>query len=130
MVVTGQRNNCHTASYALQKGRLPEAEWLKGRRIGNVGSWVTTYATNLRIKVAALSEAQWVAYIHKLKAKPPMPWWGLRETEVQDLRAMYQFIKALGAPGEPTPAALPPEIRPAPPYTDWPALFSDLSVAD
>jgi hypothetical protein len=109
----------------LQKGRLPEAEWLKGGRIGNVGSWGTTYATNLRIKVAALSEEQWVAYIQKLKAKPPMPWWGLRETDVQDLRAMYQFIKALGAPGEPAPVALPPGTRPAPPYTEWPALFSE-----
>ena len=59
-----------------------------------------------------------------------MPWWGLRETEVQDLRAIYQFIKALGAPGKPTPAALPPGKRPAPPYTCGPALFSDLSVAD
>jgi len=125
MLVTGQCNNCHTVNYALQKGRLPEAEWLKGGRIGNVGSWGTTYATNLRIKVAALSEEQWVAYIQKLKAKPPMPWWGLRETDVQDLRAMYQFIKALGAPGEPAPAALPPGTRPAPPYTEWPALFSE-----
>ena len=124
-LVTGQCNNCHTANYALQKGRLPEAEWLKGGRIGNVGSWGTTYATNLRIKVAALSEEQWVAYIQKLKAKPPMPWWGLRETDVQDLRAMYQFIKALGAPGEPAPGALPPGTKPAPPYTEWPALFSE-----
>lgn len=124
MVVTGQCNNCHTANYALQKGRLPEAEWLKGGRIGNVGTWGTTYASNLRIQVAALGEDQWVAYVQKLAAKPPMPWWGLHETDVQDLRAMYRFIKALGAPGEPAPAALPPGKRPAPPYTEWPALFA------
>jgi len=54
-----------------------------------------------------------------------MPWWALHDTDAEDLRAMYRFIKSLGAPGEPAPAALSPDREPAPPYTQWPAIFGD-----
>jgi len=52
-----------------------------------------------------------------------MPWWALHETDAEDLRAMYQFIKSLGPPGEPAPAPLPADRKPAPPYMHWPAIF-------
>jgi len=54
-----------------------------------------------------------------------MPWWALHETDAEDLRAMYQFIKSLGPPGEPAPAPLPADREPAPPYMHWPAIFPD-----
>jgi hypothetical protein len=47
-----------------------------------------------------------------------MPWWPLHDTTVQDLRAMYQYIKNLGPAGEPAPDFLSPDKEPKPPY-DW-----------
>lgn len=125
MLVTGHCNNCHTANYGPAEGNVPESEWLKGSPAGHRGAWGTTYATNLRVHVAAMSEAQWVDYAKTLKSRPPMPWWSLHETQEDDLRAMYRFIKSLGPAGEPAPAPLPPDREPAPPYTQWPAIFGD-----
>lgn len=74
MVLTGHCNNCHTAGYAQREGNLPEKDWLMGSGAqGWRGPWGTTYASNLRINVHAMSEGDWVTYIKNLKARPPMP---------------------------------------------------------
>src|SRR5215470_20240312 len=89
MVVTGHCNNCHTAGYQQSSGRTPEKDWLTGRDIGHRGPWGTTYPANLRINVNRMSEPEWVAYAANLKNVPAMPWWSLRDTATEDLRAMY-----------------------------------------
>ena len=125
MIVTGHCNNCHTQDYGRLEARVPEREWLKGSEMGHRGEWGTTFPTNLRINVAAMTEEQWVTYVKSTKALPPMPWWALHQTEMGDLRAMYQFIRALGPPGEPSPTHLPPGEVSKPPYAQWPTSLAE-----
>ncbi len=125
MLVTGHCNNCHTHDYGRLEGKVAEKEWLKGSASGHRGTWGTTYASNLRINVNQMTEAAWVTYASAVRTRPPMPWWALHETSVEDLRAMYQFIKVLGPPGEPAPPFLAPDQEPKPPYTQWPAVFPE-----
>jgi len=121
MVLTGHCNNCHTAGYAQKESNVAEKDWLMGSGAqGWRGPWGTTYASNLRINVHAMSEDEWVKYIKTLKARPPMPWWSTRETTEEDLRAMHAYIKSLGPAGAPAPAYLPPDQAPKPPYIQYP----------
>ncbi len=121
MVQTGHCNNCHTAGYANSEGRVAEDRWLLGSGPqGWRGPWGTTYGTNLRTNVAALTEDQWVIYMKALRARPPMPFWSTAATTPEDLRAMYQFIKQLGPVGEPAPDFLPPGQEPKPPFIQYP----------
>ena len=108
MLVTGHCNNCHTANYGVLEGNVPEKDWVKGSRAGHRGTWGTTYPSNLRTNVGLMTESQWVIYATTVKSRPPMPWWAVHETDIEDLRAMYQFIKSLGLAGEPALASLPP----------------------
>ncbi len=124
MVLTGHCNNCHTRDYGRLEGKVAEKEWLMGNLQGHRGPWGTTYPTNLRIEVSKMTEAQWIAYVKNLRTRPPMPWWTLHERNIDDLRAIYQFIKTLGTPGEPAPSFLPPDQQPKPPYIQWPAAIS------
>jgi hypothetical protein len=80
----------------------------------------TTYASNLRINVHAMSEGDWIAYIKNLKARPPMPWWSTKATTDEDLRAMYQYIMQLGPAGAPAQPYLPPDMEPKPPFIQYP----------
>lgn len=117
MVQTGHCNNCHTSGYSRSEGNLPEKEWLLGSApLGYRGAWGTTYASNLRLTVQSFTEDQWVRYAKSVKPRPPMPWWPLRDTMDADLGAMYQYIKHLGAAGEPAPDFLSPDKEPKPPY--------------
>jgi mono/diheme cytochrome c family protein len=116
MVVTGHCNNCHTAGYTGKQGNLPEKDWLLGNPVGYRIQAGTSYASNLRLTVQNFTEEQWVRYAQAARPRPPMPWWGLRDTMEQDLRAMYQFIKHLGPAGKPAPDFVPPDKEPAPPY--------------
>jgi len=121
MVLTGHCNNCHTAAYAQREGNVPEKDWLMGSGAqGWRGPWGTTYASNLRINVHAMSEGDWVRYMKTLKARPPMPYWSIRETTESDLAAMYQYIRTLGPAGAPAQPYLPPETEPKPPYILYP----------
>jgi len=121
MVLTGHCNNCHTAGYAQKEGNVPESGWLTGSGAqGWRGPWGTTYASNLRINVHAMSEDDWVRYMKTLKARPPMPWWSTRETTEDDLRAMHAYIKQLGPAGAPAQSYLPPDQQPKPPYIQYP----------
>ena len=121
MVLTGHCNNCHTAGYAPREGAVPEKDWLLGSGpLGWRGPWGTTYASNLRLTVPAMTEDAWVAYIKTFRPRPPMPWWSMKETTEPDLRAMYQYIKSLGPAGQHAQAYLPPEREPTQPYNQAP----------
>ena len=121
MVLTGHCNNCHTAGYAQREGNVSEKDWLMGSGAqGWRGPWGTTYASNLRINVNAMGESDWLAYLRNLKTRPPMPWWSIRETSDEDLRAMHAYIKQLGPAGAPAQSFLPPGEEPRPPYIQYP----------
>jgi len=67
-----------------------------------------------------MTEEQWVAYIKTFKPRPPMPWWSMKETTEQDLRAMYQYVKSLGPAGQPAQPYLTPDKEPKQPYIQAP----------
>jgi mono/diheme cytochrome c family protein len=47
---------------------------------------------------------------------PPMPWFNLRAMSDADLKAMYAYIRSLGAPGEAAPAYVAPGGKVSTPY--------------
>lgn len=114
-------NDCHTAGYLLSEGKIPEAEWLLGDTFGWRGPWGTTYAPNLRLIAADMSEADWITMAKSLKARPPMPWFNLNKMKDEDLKALYQYIRHLGPAGKVAPAYLPPDQQPDPPYALFPS---------
>lgn len=120
MVVIAGCNDCHTAGYLVSDGQVPESNWLAGDSFGWNGPWGTTYGPNLRLFVKDLSEDQWVKEAKTLKRRPPMPWFAVNQMKEEDLRAIYQFIKSLGEPGNPAPAYLPPGTEPPMPYAKFP----------
>ncbi|TDX32222.1 hypothetical protein DFO67_102171 [Modicisalibacter xianhensis] len=113
-------NDCHTPGYGLASGEIPESLWLTGDRLGWHGEWGTTYASNLRLLAAQLNETQWVSMTRTLKARPPMPWFNLNRMSVEDSRAVYHYLRALGPAGETAPSYLPPGTPPTPPYIAFP----------
>lgn len=115
-------NDCHTAGYAMSGGNIPESQWLLGDKLGWRGPWGTTYAVNLRLYMAPLTEAQWVQLARKMETRPPMPWFALHDMTDQDLKAIHAFVKHLGPAGEPAPAFVPPNKEPQGPYVQFPAL--------
>lgn len=121
MVTVGGCNDCHTPGYLLSGGKVPVSKWLTGDSFGWNGPWGTTYPPNLRLFISKLSEDQWVKQAKTLKRRPPMPWFNLNIMSEADLRAMYQFIKSLGAPGKQAPAYLPPGKVPPMPYAKFPS---------
>jgi mono/diheme cytochrome c family protein len=121
LVQIGGCNDCHTAGYAPSGGKVPEAQWLLGDALGWSGPWGTTYATNLRLYMQDLTEDQWVKKAKSLNARPPMPWFNVRAMTTSDLRAMYRYIRHLGAAGKPAPAYLPPGEKASGPVVSFPA---------
>jgi mono/diheme cytochrome c family protein len=106
-------NDCHTPNYPETGGKVPEQDWLVGlHAVGWQGPWGTTYSSNLRKRFAELTEEQWMATA-RAPRRPPMPWFALRDMEDQDLRAIYRYVRSLGAKGEHVPAAVAPggEVR-------------------
>ena len=121
MAITGGCNDCHTAGFAPNEGKIPEKDWLLGSGpLGYSGPWGTTYATNLRLLIAGMSENDWVKLAKSLKTRPPMPWFNVNKWHEADMRAFYQYVKSLGSAGEPAPAYLPPGQAPKPPFVQWP----------
>jgi mono/diheme cytochrome c family protein len=120
LVQIGGCNDCHTPAYPAKGGKVPEAEWLTGDALGWHGPWGTTYATNLRLYMQDLAEEQWVKKAKTLNARPPMPWFNVRDMTTSDLRAMYRYIRHLGPAGKPAPAYLPPDKTPPQPYVAFP----------
>ncbi len=116
LVKTAGCNDCHTAGYMEKSGAVPEQDWLQGDRIGWRGPWGTTYAINLRLYLEPLSEAQWLTIARHKPARPPMPWWSLRDMSDEDLRALYRYIRHLGPAGRSAPGFVPPDQEPGTPY--------------
>jgi mono/diheme cytochrome c family protein len=112
-------NDCHTAGYMQKNGDVPEQAWLLGDNIGWRGPWGTTYAINLRLYLQPMSEAQWLAVARNKPARPPMPWYVLREMEDDDLRALYRFIRHLGPAGTSAPGFVPPDQEPTTAYISF-----------
>jgi hypothetical protein len=121
LVQIGGCNDCHTAGYAFKEGDVPEEEWLKGDHLGWRGPWGTTYAANLRLKLAEMSEDAWVEYARTFKTRPPMPWFNVRVMEEADLRSLYLYITSFEDRGEPAPAYVPPGQEPSTPFVSFPA---------
>jgi mono/diheme cytochrome c family protein len=109
-------NDCHTPGYAASGGTVTKDTWLVGSSMGFHGPWGTTYPTNLRLRMQQLSEAQWMEYSANLRTRPIMPDFAVRDMSEHDRRAIYRFVHALGAAGQPAPEALPPGRTPPLPY--------------
>jgi mono/diheme cytochrome c family protein len=122
LAVVGNCNDCHTAGFAPKNGEVPEKEWLTGDPdMGLAGPWGTTYPTNLRRSLSKMTESQWLSYAKALKARPPMPWFGLNKWKDEDLRAFYQFVRHLGPAGQPSRPAAAPGAKPGTAVIQWPA---------
>jgi len=121
LVKVGGCNDCHTAGYGMSAGQVPEKEWLTGDQLGWHGPWGTTYPTNLRLSMNAMSENDWIKMAQTMKARPPMPWFNVNQMDKEDLRAIYRFVRHLGPAGKPSPAALAPGVKPAGPAITFPA---------
>jgi mono/diheme cytochrome c family protein len=115
LVTIGGCNDCHTDGYLQAGGRVPEGEWLQGTAIGYQGPWGTTYASNLRLVIGKLSEAEWVAHARKERL-PPMPWFNLAKMTDEDLKAVYAYVRSLGAAGVAAPAYVAPGGKVTTPY--------------
>ena len=109
-------NDCHTAAYAENQGKVPKEQWLTGSPLGFHGPWGTTYASNLRLRMQDFSEDEWLAYSANLRTRPIMPDFAVRDMTEEDRRALYRFIRGLGPAGSPAPAALPPRQTPPLPH--------------
>jgi hypothetical protein len=114
-------NDCHTPGYEQSEGNVPEELWLTGDRFGWRGPWGTTYASNLRILINALTEDQWVTLAKSLKVRPPMPWYNLNDMKKEDLIDIYQYIRHAGPKGVQAPAYVPPDREPDTPYALFPS---------
>ena len=108
LVKIGGCNDCHTPAYGMKAGNVPEKDWLTGDAVGWQGPWGTTYATNLRLLFAGMSEKQWLDHARTMQSRPPMPWFVLRQMHEGDLKAIHAYIRSLGPAGQASPAALPP----------------------
>lgn len=118
LVMIGGCNDCHTPGYGEKSGNVPEREWLVGTAVGYHGPWGTTYAANLRLKLADMDEAAWLAYSSQLHTRPIMPDYNVRAMNEGDRRAIYRYVRSLGPAGEKAPDYLPPDRQPPPPYFD------------
>ncbi len=118
LVATAGCNDCHTPGYPEADGMVPVDEWLTGAKVGFLGPWGTTYPSNLRLSVQALSEEEWLVRARQ-PMRPPMPWFSLRDMSDGDLKALYQFVRSLGPAGEPAPPYAPPGRMVSTPYIDF-----------
>ena len=114
-------NDCHTSGYMAAAGKVPEAQWLTGDKLGWRGPWGTTYAINVRLYMKDVSEADWLKRAKTMETRPPMPWFALRDMTERDLKAIYHYVKAQPVAGEPAPAYVPPGQEPKGPYAQFPA---------
>lgn len=111
-------NDCHTEGYMQGNGEVPTEQWLTGSAVGFQGPWGTTYATNLRLLLNDLTEAEWLTRAREPK-RPPMPWFNLSAMTDADLVALYRFVRSLGPAGESAPVAAAPGEAVATPYFDF-----------
>jgi hypothetical protein len=121
LVQTAGCNDCHTAGYAVNEGNVPEEEWLKGDHLGWRGPWGTTYAVNLRLRLAEMTEDEWVQFARTFKTRPPMPWFNIHVMTEADIRSLYLYITSFEDRGEPVPSFVPSDQEPSTPYVSFPA---------
>jgi mono/diheme cytochrome c family protein len=113
-------NDCHTAGYLVNGGKIPEKDWLTGSTMGWRGSWGTTYPTNLRLYFQEMTEDQWVQLAREMRRLPPMPYFSLNAMSESDVRAVYKYVRSLGPAGKPVPKFVPPDQVPPQPYVQFP----------
>jgi mono/diheme cytochrome c family protein len=118
LVMTSGCNDCHTPGYAETGGRVREADWLTGNPVGFRGPWGVSYPANLRLTAQSMPEAAWIARARS-QLLPPMPWFALRDMKNADVRAIYRYIRSLGAKGVPAPAYVRPGAKVATPYIEF-----------
>ena len=114
--IVGGCHDCHTEGFTLAEGVVDPAKSLKGSGLGFQGPWGTTYAANLRLTAAGMSEDEFVTFAKSFKARPPMPWFNMRPMEDAELRSLYRYIVSLGDPGDPVPAYVESGKSPATPF--------------
>ncbi|HEY5809855.1 MAG TPA: hypothetical protein VIT67_17915 [Povalibacter sp.] len=119
LVKTAGCNDCHTPGYAVSNGTVAENLWLTGDSVGWQGPWGTTYPINLRLFMQSLTAEQWVQ-IARQPARPPMPWFALRDMTDADLLAIYHYSRSRGPAGGPAPAYLPPGQTASTPVVTFP----------
>jgi mono/diheme cytochrome c family protein len=113
-------NDCHTPGYVQKNGQVDEKLWLTGDSLGWAGPWGTTYATNLRLMMANMTERQWLHHARHMEPKPPMPWFNVRAMSDAELKAIYAFTRSLGAAGVPAPAYVPAGQKAPGPVVQFP----------
>lgn len=114
--IIGGCHDCHTAGYAQSGGKIDQEVALRGSPVGYQGPWGTTYASNLRLALARMSEDDFVQFGHTFETRPPMPWFGVRAMTGDELRSFYRYVKSLGEPGMPAPAYVAPGEQPVTPF--------------
>ena len=120
VVMIGGCNDCHTTGFTSSAGKVPESQWLLGDSLGWSGPWGTTYAPNLRLRLAPMDLPTFKTYARTLTARPPMPYWAVNAMSERDLEALYTYVQSLGPAGEHAPPALPPGQEPAGPVVRFP----------
>ncbi|MEO5689622.1 MAG: c-type cytochrome [Burkholderiaceae bacterium] len=120
LVLISHCNNCHTAGYAANAGKVPQERWLAGNPVGWRGKGGTVYASNLRLFMQDLSEDAWMQVARVGQWRAPMPWWSLRDYSDDELRAIYRYVRSLKPLGTPAPASLPAGQMPPRPYNQLP----------
>jgi mono/diheme cytochrome c family protein len=113
-------NDCHTPGYVQKNGQVDEKLWLTGDSLGWAGPWGTTYATNLRLMMANMTERQWLHHARHMEPKPPMPWFNVRAMSDAELKAIYAFTRSLGPAGVPAPAYVPAGQKAQVPVVQFP----------
>jgi hypothetical protein len=109
LVNYGGCNDCHTPRWNELHDQIAEANRLTGNPEGFTGPWGTSYASNLRLLFARMSEDEWLKRVRDPgAAHPPMPWWNVRSLTLDDQRAIYAYIHGLGPAGERMPRYAPP----------------------
>jgi mono/diheme cytochrome c family protein len=117
LIQTSGCNDCHTPGYAQKDGQVAESEWLTGDAMGWHGPWGTTYPANLRQLFQQMDEKTWLKRARE-PMRPPMPAPSLRAMNDADLKAIYRYVRSLGAKGQTAPAYVPPGGQVATPYLD------------
>lgn len=109
IAVIGGCHDCHTVGYNESGGQVNPDVALRGNPAGFAGPWGTTFAKNLRLTIANMSEDDWVTFSNTFQTAPPMPWYNVHAFTDVEARSLYQYIKSLpGGLGDPTPDSLPP----------------------